>query len=55
MRTTTAGSLKARDLHPVLKRLSTTNAAIARAFPGESGERQPVHTVYGRSMPTDTW
>jgi hypothetical protein len=47
MRTTAAGSLKARDLNPVLQRLAKTNAAIARAYPGESGDRQPVHTVYG--------
>ena len=27
--------------------LKKANAAVARAYPGESGERQPVHTVYG--------
>jgi len=27
--------------------LRKANLAVARAYPGESGERQPVHTVYG--------
>ena len=27
--------------------LTPTNAAVARNFPGETGDRQPVHTVYG--------
>src|SRR5687768_12332788 len=27
--------------------LRKANAAVAKAYPGESGERQPVHTVYG--------
>jgi citrate lyase beta subunit len=35
------------DLRPILKRLRITNAAIAAACPGETGDRQPVHTVYG--------
>jgi citrate lyase beta subunit len=39
--------LTSRDLAPILGRLRTTNTAIDRAYPGESGERQPVHTVYG--------
>ena len=43
----TASTLDARVLAPVLTRLSRTNQAIARAFPGESEARQPVHTVYG--------
>jgi citrate lyase beta subunit len=47
MRKTAAGSLSARDLGPVLSELRRTNANLARAFPGETGERQPVHTVYG--------
>jgi citrate lyase beta subunit len=47
MRILAAGSLKTRDLGPVLKRLARTNVAVARANPGESGDRQPVHTVYG--------
>lgn len=41
------GSLKARDLAPVLRHLKRTNDSIARTVPGETGERQPVHTVYG--------
>jgi citrate lyase beta subunit len=31
----------------VLSKLRVTNRAIAAAYPGEGGERQPVHTVYG--------
>jgi len=27
--------------------LRKANAAVTKAYPGESGERQPVHTVYG--------
>jgi citrate lyase beta subunit len=42
-----AGSLKDRDLRPVLTDLRKVNGAVARACPGESGDRQPVHTVYG--------
>jgi hypothetical protein len=42
-----AGSLTSRDLQPVLADLRRTNAAVARACPGESGDRQPTHTVYG--------
>ncbi|MBA3297881.1 MAG: phosphoenolpyruvate kinase, partial [Acidobacteria bacterium] len=42
-----AGSLKSRDLAPILQRLRRTNEAVANAFPGETGDRQPVHTVYG--------
>jgi citrate lyase beta subunit len=41
------GSLTSTDLAPILARLRRTNAAIAGAFPGERGDRQPVHTVYG--------
>jgi citrate lyase beta subunit len=47
MRKTSARSLTARDLDPVLKGLRRTNELLARAYPGETGERQPVHTVYG--------
>jgi citrate lyase beta subunit len=47
MRSRQAGSLHARDLAPILRNLKQTNAALARALPGESGDRQPVHTVYG--------
>src|SRR5262245_16740571 len=42
-----AGSLKDRDLRSVLFDLRKVNGAVARAYPGESGDRQPVHTVYG--------
>ena len=47
MRTRQAGSLQARDLAPILKQLKRTNDGVARALPGERGDRQPVHTVYG--------
>ena len=39
--------LKAGDLGPILTKLKRVNQAVAEAYPGESGERQPVHTVYG--------
>ena len=41
------GSLKDADLRPILQKLKRVNEGIARAFPGEPGDRQPVHTVYG--------
>jgi citrate lyase beta subunit len=47
MRNRQAGTLKPGDLAGVLQRLKRTNQAAALAFPGESGDRQPVHTVYG--------
>lgn len=31
----------------IVARLRTANAAFAQAYPGASGDRQPVHTVYG--------
>ncbi len=34
-------------LAPILARLAEANAGFARKYPGESGSRQPVHTVYG--------
>ena len=40
-------SLDPRSLKPVLAGLHRTNLAAGRAYPGESGDRQPVHTVYG--------
>ena len=40
-------SLRARELGPILARLRTANRAVARVYPGDSGDRQPVHTVYG--------
>ena len=40
-------SLSRDDLAPVIDRLQPVNAHLARRYPGESGARQPVHTVYG--------
>ena len=31
----------------ILQKLKRVNDGVAKAYPGESGERQPVHTVYG--------
>ena len=31
----------------ILQKLRRTNEAVAKLFPGETGDRQPVHTVYG--------
>ena len=42
-----AGSLTGADLKPILSGLRSVNGHVARAYPGESEERQPVHTVYG--------
>jgi hypothetical protein len=41
------GSLTTRDLRPVLQDLRNTNVELARSYPGERIDRQPVHTVYG--------
>ena len=35
------------DLKAILGPLKTVNAGVARAYPGEPEDRQPVHTVYG--------
>lgn len=40
-------SLSASDLKPILTSLRRANAAVIRACPGETGDRQPVHTFYG--------
>jgi hypothetical protein len=40
-------SLHSRDLAPILAGLRKANLAAARAYPGETGARQPVHSVYG--------
>ena len=40
-------SLTNRSLRPVVSRLAKANRAFAQRYPGESGRRQPVHTVYG--------
>ncbi|SRR6266511_4051496 len=37
----------ARELAPIRTALRKANAQFARVFPGETGERQPVHTLYG--------
>ena len=34
-------------LAPVLERLQLANEEFGRAYPGEPGERRPIHTVYG--------
>ena len=40
-------SLAPEVLAPIVARLQPVNADFARRYPGESGARQPVHTVYG--------
>src|SRR5215471_11259923 len=40
-------SLSADLLKPVIEHLGHANLAAARNYPGETGRRQPVHTVYG--------
>ncbi|HUP65396.1 MAG TPA: phosphoenolpyruvate kinase [Thermoanaerobaculia bacterium] len=40
-------SLEEGELRDATRPLDDALAAFARRFPGESGERQPVHTVYG--------
>jgi len=40
-------SLDDNDLREPLELLSRANAATAERYPGDSGARQPVHTVYG--------
>jgi hypothetical protein len=40
-------TLAAEQTRAVMERLREASAAFARKFPGESGRRQPVHTVYG--------
>jgi citrate lyase beta subunit len=42
-----SASLSARDLAPIFTSLRRVNDAAARAWPGDTGDRQPVHTVYG--------
>ncbi|HEY9284814.1 MAG TPA: hypothetical protein VIP46_15260, partial [Pyrinomonadaceae bacterium] len=43
MRTT----LSPDSLAAINERLRQSNAELAALYPGESGRRQPVHTVYG--------
>lgn len=40
-------TLTPEAMRSIEARLEKANAAIARRYPGESGRRQPVHTVYG--------
>ncbi|MFQ5723653.1 MAG: hypothetical protein ACE5G6_04105, partial [Terriglobia bacterium] len=40
-------SLSAQATRGVTAQLQKGHAAFARRYPGESGRRQPVHTVYG--------
>ena len=40
-------TLSPAALHPVAEWLREANLAFSRRYPGESGERQPVHVVYG--------
>jgi hypothetical protein len=40
-------SLSDLSLNAINKNLSTSNSAFTAHYPGETGRRQPVHTVYG--------
>jgi citrate lyase beta subunit len=40
-------SLSPQSISDITSRLQTANTAFAEKYPGESGRRQPVHTVYG--------
>ena len=40
-------SLTSESVRDAMERLRAANLAFARHYPGESGRRQPVHTVYG--------
>src|SRR5438046_9462524 len=40
-------SLPADSLEKITGRLRLATAGFAKRYPGESGRRQPVHTVYG--------
>src|SRR5689334_11411935 len=40
-------SLPAKPVGGIVARLHKANDAFNAVYPGESGERQPVHTVYG--------
>ena len=39
-------ALSAADLTAIDARLAATDELLARAYPGDDGSRQPVHTVY---------
>jgi citrate lyase beta subunit len=36
-----------KDFRSIATALKRANAAVSRSYPGETGDRQPVHTVYG--------
>src|SRR5580765_6028747 len=40
-------SLSAREWKSILPGLHRANASVAKAYPGEPADRQPVHTFYG--------
>src|SRR6266853_2339304 len=40
-------SLSETSLNRITKTLRASNDAFAKNYPGETGRRQPVHTVYG--------
>ena len=40
-------SLTPKTVTAISAKLKKANALVAKAFPGDSSERQPVHTVYG--------
>src|SRR5829696_8560202 len=40
-------SLSAQSFDTITARLRSSMAGFAKRYPGESGRRQPVHTVYG--------
>ncbi|MBA2732597.1 MAG: phosphoenolpyruvate kinase [Acidobacteria bacterium] len=40
-------SLSAESTHEISNKLQESNNAFAKRYPGETGRRQPVHTVYG--------
>jgi citrate lyase beta subunit len=40
-------SLPEKKLHKALDRVQRAQARVLERYPGDSGERQPVHTVYG--------
>lgn len=40
-------TLQHEDIADVLKHLHEANAAFSAKYPGDTGDRQPVHTVYG--------
>src|SRR4026207_86593 len=42
-----AASLSDDSLKPIVESLSKANQKASLSYPGETGHRQPVHTVYG--------